>query len=180
MADQGWWSDVAAGIEHALAQGARVISTSIGGEHDATLQRACDDAYASGVLVFASAGNWGNDWRNYPVSFTSVIGVGALDEGCTEVAYFSSRGFGDHLQEGKVELAAPGSYIYSTHRDGLYKYWSGTSFSCPLAAGIGAGYVALSAWNNQRIRAHMQLSADGIGDPFDCGYGRVDAFAFGD
>ncbi len=176
----GSWSDVAAGIDYAVGLGAQVISMSLGGGHDATLERACEDARSAGVSVFAAAGNGRNDRSNYPATFTSVIGVGALDLGCTEIAWYSSRGFGDHEVEGNVEIVAPGEHIYSTNPTFNYNYWSGTSFACPLTAGIGAGYVSLTPWNNGQIRAHLQENADPLGDAYDFGYGRVDAYPFED
>ena len=180
--DEGYgsWSDVVAGIAYAVDAGADVISMSIGGGYDSSLERACADARDAGVLVFAAAGNWGNDWPVYPATFTSVIGVGALEQGCSSVAYYSSRGFGDDREEGNVEIVAPGSFIYTIADAGRYLYRWGTSFACPLAAGIGAGYVSLSTWSNRDIRHHIQSNADPVEGWDEAGYGIVDAYPFAD
>ncbi len=175
----GWWSDVAAGIDWAVEHDADVISMSLGGGRDRTVERAVERAVDAGVLVFAAAGNHGNATRNYPAAFTEVIGVGALAS-CDRLAYYSGRGFGDHATSGNVEIVAPGSNIHSTYKNGGYVSLSGTSMATPMAAAIGLAYVELTPWPAATIRAHMQHSADDLGAESDFGYGRVDAWPFSD
>lgn len=170
----GHGSDVAAAILYAMENGASVISMSLGGTYDSAMKRACDEAWNSGVLVFAAAGNHGTSEANYPSSFTSVIGVGAL-ESCSVVASWSGRGFGNEKREGNVELVAPGFEIYSSFMGGGYRVYSGTSMASPHAAGVGLGYRAVVPdWTAAEIRSHMQSHADPLGDPSLAGYGRVD------
>lgn len=175
----GWWSDVAAGIDWAIEHDADVISMSLGGGRDRTVERAVERAVEAGVLVFAAAGNHGNSVKNYPAAFTETIGVGALAT-CDRIAYYSGRGFGDHDTEGNVEIVAPGSDIYSTYKDGRYASLSGTSMATPMAAAIGLAYVELTPWPAATIRAHIQHSADDLGAETDFGYGRIDAWPFWD
>ncbi len=177
----GWWSDVAAGIDYAVQHGADVISMSLGGGSDTTVRNACQNAYNAGLLVFASSGNWGNYWANYPATYTSVIGVGSLRT-CTAISSFSSRGFGDDTTEGNVEIVAAGSDIYSTYKGGGYAWLSGTSMSCPQAAGVGAGYFAFApaGMSNVAMRHHIQSHADDLGSMDTYGYGRVDAWPTAD
>ncbi len=177
----GWWSDVAAGIDHAVQKGAHVISMSIGGGYDSTVKTACNNAYNAGLLVFGSAGNHGGTYKNYPGAYTSVIGVGSLRT-CTQISSFSGRGFGDDTQEGNVEIVAAGEDIYSTYRGGGYSWLSGTSMSCPQAAGVGLGYMAFAppGMTNVQMRHHIQDNADNLGSNSTFGYGRVDAYPFAD
>jgi len=175
----GWWSDVAAGVDWAVEHGADVISMSLGGGRDRTVERALQRAADAGVLIFAAAGNHGNSSKVYPASFTEAIGVGALAS-CGRIALYSGRGFGDHTRSGNVEIVAPGSNIYSTYLDGGYRSLSGTSMATPLAAAIGLAYVELTRWDAADIRSHIQRSADPIGGESNYGYGRVDAWPIWD
>lgn len=180
----GWWDDIAAGIDWARTHGADVISMSLGGSHDPILEQACRAAYDSGVLVFAAAGNDGPLWfNNYPASYTSVIGVGAVGGlwggVCDRVVYFSSRGFGDHTREGNVEICAPGVKVYSCIPGDTYQNMDGTSMACPHAAAVGALYKSfVPGWSNLKIRLHIQANADEIGNQHTSGYGRIDPFPF--
>ncbi len=186
QAGYGWWDDVAAGIDWARTHGADVISMSLGGGHDPVLEQACQAAYDADVLVFASAGNSGPFWtKNYPASYTSVIGVGAVGGlfggNCDRVVYFSSRGFGDHTKEGNVEICAPGVRIYSCYPGDSYTNMDGTSMSCPHAAAVGAMYKShVPTWSNLQMRLHIQAHADNIGNQFTSGYGRIDPWPFED
>ncbi|MGC9308868.1 MAG: S8 family serine peptidase, partial [Thermoplasmatota archaeon] len=144
-------SDICAGIDWAVNNGAEVISMSLGiGSSYDTLKNSCDNAYASGVLLVAASGNDGDgdastDEVSYPAAYSSVIAVGATDSD-DNIASFSSSG--PHL-----ELGAPGVDIYSTMptysvhlNTGLYGYsqnydtMSGTSMACPHVSG-GAALV---------------------------------------
>jgi subtilisin/minor extracellular protease Epr len=106
-----------------------VISMSFGSNLGSTsLETACDNAYSSGVLVVAAAGNDGNpsgegDNVDYPARCDSVIAVAATDSNDNR-AIWSSTG-------PDVELAAPGVSIYSTYLGGGYATMSGTSMACP-------------------------------------------------
>ncbi len=176
----GYWSDVAAGIDHAVSVGADVISMSIGGGSDSSVRRACDAAWDAGLLLFGSAGNHGGYSLNYPSAYTSVIGVGSL-QNCTRISSFSGRGFGDETTTGNVEIVGGGSDIYSTWSNGGYSSLSGTSMSCPQAAGLGLGYMALaSGWSNAKMRNHIQANADNIGNADTFGFGRIDAYPWAD
>jgi hypothetical protein len=77
-------SDEARGIADAIAQGADVISLSLGGEGgsiDTVEFNAIQDAIAAGVTVVAAAGNnddgSGPGTLDYPAAFPTVISVGA-------------------------------------------------------------------------------------------------------
>ncbi|MBO5835589.1 MAG: S8 family serine peptidase [Bacteroidales bacterium] len=147
------------GIDYAAANGADVISMSIGGYgYSLAEEMALAKAYSKAVLVAAA----GNDClvigpKNspsgicgicdkpaaamFPAAFTFVLGV----EASTPDGYLAS--FSNHDPDGPVfsyydeeklynyELRAPGASIMSTYPGGRYKELSGTSMACPYVAG---------------------------------------------
>lgn len=142
------------GIDYAAANGADVISMSIGGYgYSMAEEQALGRAYADAVLVAAA----GNDHisisnrnpckdhgsaRCFPASFTFVLGVEASQDAIGNLA-----GFSNYDPDGPIcseysenelynyELRAPGVNIMSTFPGGRYKNLNGTSMACPLAAG---------------------------------------------
>jgi serine protease AprX len=152
----GRTSDVMAGIEWAVAQGAQVLNVSLGGPPypaDGTdaLSVLCDAAVEAGVVVCVAAGNMGPGGQTIgsPAAAKRVITVGAaeaMDDGGERVADFSSRGpTGDGRT--KPDLCFPGVAIVGprssgtrlgTPVDGSYTSMRGTSQATPLAAGTAA------------------------------------------
>lgn len=128
---------VAAGIDWAVAQGAAVVSMSLGsnaGSDD--LQAAVARAEAAGVFMICAAGNEGPgpDTVGYPAMYPNTVAVAAVDR-LRRVAKFSSRG-------NRVDIAAPGVDILSCYPPrGLAKL-SGTSMATPFVAGVVALMVA--------------------------------------
>jgi type VII secretion-associated serine protease mycosin len=131
---------LAAGIDYAVAHGAKVISMSIGyGAPSKPVRAALERAYSRGVVVVASAGNSGaqadiaSDGQapvSFPADYPGVISVAAVDASGS-VAGFSS----DNLS---VQVAAPGVSVPAQGRDGQYWLVSGTSPACALVAGVAA------------------------------------------
>jgi len=171
----GYLSDVVAGIQWAIDNGMDIISMSLGTNYNyQTLQNACDQAYAAGILLVAAAGNdysirlgIEQDTVDYPARYGSVIAVGATDNTDTK-ASFSSTGL-------TLELAAPGVNIKSTYRGGGYASGSGTSMACPHVAGTAALVLAGPGGD---VRAILQNTADELGNPGRdkwYGFGLVDA-----
>jgi len=164
-------SDVAAGITHAVGQGADIISLSLGGSESSTIKNACDNAYAAGVLLVAASGNDYNDEVGFPAAHASCIAVGSIDNDDTR-SDFSN--YGDEL-----ELVAPGRQILSTTRGDDYEYFTGTSMATPHVAGVAA--LAISrypSYSNEDIRDLLTSTAEDLGpDGWDeeYGYGLVDA-----
>ena len=96
-------------------------------------------AFQKGILVFSSAGNEGSkSWKRIiaPSDGENVIGVAAVDKDGLR-ASFSSVGpaFGGAI---KPNLAAMGSGTTLALSNGTIGYASGTSFSSPVLAGMGA------------------------------------------
>lgn len=140
------------GIDYAAANGADVISMSIGGySYSLAEEQALGRAYADAVLV-ASAGNDGHamvapnhclfDAPMFPAAFSFVLGVEASADAIGNLASFSNYDesgpiyspFGENKLY-NYELRAPGVQILSTFPGGRYKVLNGTSMACPLVAG---------------------------------------------
>lgn len=151
-------------IEYATDNGARVINMSMGGpDSSMAFQSVCDEAYNSGVLVVAAAGNEYGLITSYPAAFASVIGVAATDE-FDQIAEFSNYGTW-------VELSAPGVDILSTVWDDDYDWWDGTSMSCPFVAGAAALIFSHDQMlTNEQVRSLIVNNTDNI-DSINPGYG---------
>jgi len=141
---EGYTSWLISGIEWAVDNGADVISMSLGGtDYSASLETACDNAYAEGVLLVAAAGNDGSSTLEYPAAYDSVISVAAVDED-KEIAYFSNYG-------PTIELSAPGVNVFSTVPVGSDAtgdaIWSDTSHQSNIIEGTAAGTVSGQIYN---------------------------------
>ena len=125
---------VAAGIDWAVKNKAKVINMSLGGyctDDNCPIAQAIRKAYKAGVTVCVAAGNETDDTKNYcPARFKECITVAsATIRG--GISTFSNYG-------SSVDIAAPGSEIYSSYKGGKYATLSGTSMACPFAAAAAA------------------------------------------
>jgi thermitase len=123
--------NIANGIVYATDHGATVINLSVGGAGWVKVERdAVNYAASHGVIVVAAAGNDGGATPFYPASYDHVISV-ASTTSTNERSSFSNYG-------AYVDIAAPGSSIYSTLYDNTYGTASGTSMAAPHVAGAAA------------------------------------------
>ncbi len=129
-------------IDYAIKMGAVILSNSWGGggasdNLRAAIQRSSD----AGLLFVAAAGNDGqnNDTSggHFPSSYdvANILSVAAVTNR-GELATYSN--YGKKL----VDVAAPGSNIYSTYIGNTYKSLSGTSMATPYVTGIAALLLA--------------------------------------
>jgi hypothetical protein len=178
-------SDIMAGIEWAVAQGADVLNMSLGGGNfgghcdDDPLAAKVNWAVSQGVVVAVSSGNDGSGVSS-PACASGAIAVGAVDKLDNRPTWSN---FGEAL-----DLVAPGVGILSTYSCiavgdcGYYWYsWmSGTSMSAPHVAGTAAlikqknpGYTVTE------IKDALYNSAQDLGtagwDQYH-GHGRIDAY----
>jgi len=167
-------ADVAEGIQHAVDQGANIISLSLGQDSPSSaVGQACQYAWDHGCLVVAAAGNDGEDSVLYPAARETVVCVGATDKSDQHCS-FSHTG-------PEMELSAPGVSILSTDLDDGYATAQGTSMAAPHVAGVAAlVWSAGPALTNQEVRDILTQTADDLGpEGWDeqFGYGKVDAQA---
>ncbi|HHY32961.1 MAG TPA: S8 family serine peptidase [Firmicutes bacterium] len=136
----GYDSDAIKAFDYAARMGASLTSNSWGGGgYGKALREAIE---ASGILAVCAAGNSATDndvTPHYPSSYVSenIIAVAATDWN-DEMASFSCWG------AESVDIAAPGSLIYSTSpsladlASSAYVWLSGTSMATPHVSGVVA------------------------------------------
>ncbi len=152
------------GIDYAAANGADVISMSIGSYgYSIAEEQALAKAYSKAVLV-AAAGNDGTDIEPrfkgapcYPAAFTFVIGVQATFENGWLACFSNTDRLGpiytsyDEERLYNYEVAAPGNGILSTYPGGRYKIMNGTSMACPFVAGLVSRIIQTKEINSKEI-----------------------------
>jgi len=169
----GYYSWIAEGIIWAADNGADVINLSVGGQSPSEmLEDAVDYAWSKGVVVVAGAGNNGWSAPFWPAYYDNCIAVGATnaDDSLTS---FSQHG-------SWVDVAAPGSGIYSTVPNDQYDYKQGTSMASPHVAGL-SGLLLATAVDvngngrlNDEVRHIIEATCDDVG--IDVAYGRINAY----
>jgi hypothetical protein len=182
-----------AGAELADSLGADVINSSLGyySFDDSKMNHAYSDlngkktratqganmAFKKGILVFNSAGNEGNNsWKRIivPSDGENVIAVAAVDKNGIR-ASFSSVGpaYGGAVKPNAAAVGASTSLITSS---GVLGYSSGTSFSSPVLAGMGACLLQANPYANaKQIKMAIEQSAHQFSKPDSLlGYGVPD------
>ena len=117
------------------------------------ITKAADLAAQKGLLVVNSAGNEGSSSWKYitaPADGDSVLAVGAVDM-AIEAAEFTSFG---PSADGRVKpnVSALGLRVVAAKYDGTLQSINGTSFSCPIAAGLVA-----CLWQAFPDRTNMEI-----------------------
>jgi subtilisin family serine protease len=166
----GTLANVANGINFAANNGAKVINLSLGGSGSTTLQQAVDNAWNRGVFLACAAGNsnTSSQTNSYPAAYTNCYAIASTT---STDARSSFSNYGNW-----VEVAAPGSDIYSTWLNSGYNTISGTSMATPHVAGL-AGLLASQGLTNAQIRDRINSTADAIsGTGSFWIYGRINAF----
>ncbi len=164
-------------IAYAVNHHARVISMSFGGKPGPLgilTEMAIRNAYNSGVVLVAAAGNSNSSSPFYPASYSdSVIAVSAVNPNNQKASY-SNYGR-------DIELAAPGDQICSTYPGNRYACGSGTSFAAPFVSAVAALMLSKnSTMTPIDVRDTLNHGAIDLGTPgYDqyYGYGLVNACA---
>lgn len=120
----------------------------------------------AGVVLTVAAGNNGSDndiTLRYPSCYDSpnIISVGALSSYSNGLVGFSNYG------AATVDLAAPGSVVYSTIPYSNYGYMSGTSMAAPMVAGTVALMKAVKPdLSVSEVKAAIFASVDKVPELF--------------
>lgn len=167
----GWDSDVARGIDWAVSNGAHVINLSLGSGSPGASSIAVQNAVANDVMVFAAAGNDGAGASpEYPAADPSAIAVASVTSALARSSFSTTGAY--------VDIAAPGSGIYSTYTSPSYASLSGTSMATPYAAATGALVRGrYPAWTVAQARQRLLDTANDLGPPGpddEFGYGFID------
>ena len=195
--EESYWVEAA---EEADRLGADIISTSLGYyQYDnpnysyqysdltgniAFASQGANIAFSKGMIVVASAGNSGGNPSPFnhvgvPAEATNVLAVGAVrfDE---TYADFSSVGPMLSTSPGvtriKPDVMAKGLAAVVANTAGTIQTASGTSFSCPIMAGMIASFWgAVPNLTNQQVVDFVKQSADRFTTPnAQFGYGIPD------
>ncbi|MBL7885697.1 MAG: S8 family serine peptidase [Flavobacterium sp.] len=190
--EESYWVEAA---EEADRLGVDIISTSLGyyGYDNpnyshvytnmtgdvAFASRGANIAFSKGMIVVASAGNSGGNPEplnhiGVPAEATNVLAVGAVQAN-ENYASFSSIGPG-YPNRIKPEVMAQGQASVVANTSGTIQTASGTSFSCPIMAGMIASFWSVFPdFSNQQIIQLVKQSADRYTNPTDqYGYGIPD------
>jgi serine protease len=148
--------------------GARTINMSLGTRSKSIAgSQIFQELRNEGVLVVASAGNSGDNTKDYPASYDDVVSVAAINDS-NKRARFSQ--FND-----QVNLSAPGVQILSSTAGEGYSKYDGTSMASSHVAGVAAKiWAARPQCTNEQVREALQNTALDLGDA-----GRDDMFGFG-
>jgi len=175
-----------AAVEWADSIGVDVTSTSLGYiTFDAPFQSytwqsmdgntcritiAADLAVARGIVVVNSAGNEGfhstQNTLGAPADGDSVIAVGAVGSSGTRVSFSSVGNTVDGRIKPDVMAMGSGVVVASTYSNTNYSTASGTSFSCPLAAGVAALILSHNpSLTPMQVRDAMRNTASRANNP---------------
>ena len=117
------------GIDHAMAQNARVINMSFAGPADPGLARSLSNARSRGIVLVAAAGNFGDKSPpQFPAADPNVIAVTATD---AEDKLFTRSNRGGH-----IAVAAPGVDILVPSPNANYDVTTGTSVAAAHVSGV--------------------------------------------
>ena len=190
-----------AAAEWADSLGAQVTSTSLGYRYDFTwgtgytwqdmnghtaiITLGAEMAAKKGIVVVNSVGNdaglGGPNTLNAPADGDSVIAVGAVDTNGIRASFSSYGPTADNRIKPDVMADGVNNYIpYAT--PGVlsgYYYGSGTSFSCPLVAGVAALILQKHPdWTPMEVRDALRNTASNHSSPDSLyGWGIINALA---
>lgn len=143
---------------------------------------AADLAVKRGIVVVNSAGNEGyNSTRNTlvaPADGDSVIAVGAVTSSGSRASFSSVGNTVDGRVKPDVMAMGSGVRVASPYSDNGYTSASGTSFSCPLAAGVAALILSENpSLTPMQVRDAMRNTANNASSPNrEYGWGILNAF----
>ncbi len=166
-------SDLVFGLYYAIERDVAVVNMSFGSPMGSLFAEATQLAVDSDIICLAAAGNEGSAALTYPAADENVFGVGALADNSWELAAYSNYGE-------NVDFVAPGT-VYTTLMGGGYGYMNGTSFACPVSAGIMALYLSQNRYSDFETAKELVYAScydlGELGPDQYYGYGAIDVSA---
>jgi serine protease len=167
----GYTSDVVAGINWAVSNGADVINMSLGSSsYSSTEATAVLNAWQAGVFVAAATGNSYSNTVEYPAAYSGAVAVGATAYAGSLPAYSNTGS--------AIDLVAPGGNTSvdangDGYADGVlqetfsgsswsYYFFQGTSMAAPHVAAAAAMLMANGATNEEALDA-LEATAFDLG-----------------
>lgn len=168
----GYWSAAAQCLTWAADRGASVANISFAGvSGSSTVQSAAQYLKNKGGLTVVAAGN--SSGEELIAASSTMITVSATDSNDVKASWSS---YGKY-----VDIAAPGTYIWTTTKGGSYQRWQGTSFASPVVAGVvglmKAANPQLPAADLEKVLFSTAKDLGSAGWDAYYGNGRVDAAA---
>jgi len=168
-------------IKYAADEGSKVINLSLGSyTFSQAEQDSVNYATSKGALVIAAAGNDNCSNLHYPSAYSSAIAVASTDQSDQKSIWTpnqpqctadSGSNFGNW-----VDIAAPGTGIFSTILNNNYDYWSGTSMATPFISGAAAlVWSRFPSWTASQVRERLERTAKPLTGQ-QLGAGRLDLF----
>jgi len=177
---EGWFdtASLLRGINYAADNGADIINMSLGRSYfwgeDELERLVLANAVKKGVTIVCAAGNSCDDHAGYPAAYPETIAVSATRKGYAFDSGYSNSG-------PEIDVAAPGTNIYSAANGGGFIELTGTSMASPNVAGVAALIKSLNPeYTPDQVRRILHETAQDAG-PFGVddyyGYGIVSAYA---
>jgi thermitase len=139
--------NVALGVKAAVDGGATILNMSLGSGADSQiLSSIIAQAQATGVIVFAAAGNQPVNTPTYPAAISGVNAVTALGAPGQIASYANYGSF--------VNMALPGASV--VYLNGQAYVVQGTSPATAYASGVAAGYKGINCDSWAQIQRLMQ------------------------
>jgi serine protease len=150
-------SAILRGISYATKNGARITSNSWGGGGwSFSIRRAFSNSKAFHVMAAGNDSKDNDEDSYYPANYgmDNSISVASISRGGS-LSSFSNYG------KEEVDLAAPGSSIYSTTPNGRYGYKSGTSMATPHVSGVAGLAATLNPdLSNKELKEVLMAGVD--------------------
>ena len=195
MVEEDYWI---AGIEWLELNGAQIVSSSLGyisfsdqttaftysqmnGKTRPT-SIAAEIAYQKGVVVVNSIGNDGNSFSynkmGAPADGLHVISVGAVGSNGSRASFSSYGPTYDGRIKPDVMAMGSGNYHANRYDDSGYINGAGTSYSCPMTAGIVALLLQIHPdWTPEQVIQAIRNTANNAQQPNNSyGWGIIDAY----
>ncbi len=150
---------ISVAVDRAVADGMDILNLSFGGNTSKAVEESFLNAYDSGVVLVAAAGNAGAYiGESMPSCLDEAIVVAATNKDGSH-ANFSD--YGD-----SIDIAAPGVDIYSTYNNSEYGTMSGTSMAAPfVAAGAAILLAADSELTPSQVEQALKDNAISMNSP---------------